>query len=235
MNSPKVIFIEGNIASGKTTFINLLPEVIDCQIILEPLDMWKELVDSKGKNILDYFYTDMPKYAYPFQSFAFLSRVKSVQNINSEKPYVFVERSIFSDKNIFAKNCYMNGIMTEIEWNLYNQWFDWMRDSLKIDNPYHIYMKCDPDVSYKRLLERSRQEEAGVSLKYLTEIYNRHEEWLGNYQNCLTVDASQGFRDDKNIMKNLVNQITDYVNTSSVDHYDDRFMQNDWIQRTINT
>ena len=56
MNSPKVIFIEGNIASGKTTFINLLPEVIDCQIILEPLDMWKELVDSKGKNILDYFY-----------------------------------------------------------------------------------------------------------------------------------------------------------------------------------
>ena len=91
-------------------------------------------------------------------------------------------------------------------------------------------MKCDPDVSYKRLLERSRQEEADVSLKYLTEIYNRHEEWLGNYQNCLTVDASQGFRDDKNIMKSLVNQITDYVSTSSVDHYDDRFMQNDWIQ-----
>ena len=63
----------------------------------------------------------------------------------------------------------------------------------------------------------------------ITEIHNRHEEWLGNSKNCLTVDASQGFRDDKNIMKNLVNQIIGYVN-KSVNQYDHRFMQNDWLQ-----
>ena len=232
MNEQKFIFIEGNIASGKTTFINLLPTIMDCQIILEPLDVWKGLVDSNGKNILDYFYTDMKKYAYPFQSFAFLSRVKSVRNI-SDKPYIFVERSIFSDKNIFAKNCYMKETMSEIEWNLYNQWFDWMRDLLNIKNHYHVYMKCSPEVSYERLMERSRKEESGVTLEYLTEIHDRHEEWLGNSSNCLTIDASQPFRDDKSVMKNLIYQITDYV-SKPINHFDDRFMQNDWIRWSRN-
>ena len=133
--SPTIIFVEGNIGSGKTTFLSLLEKKYpNCQVIYEPLEKWTELSDSQGKNILQYFYDDMNRYTYTFQSFAFLSRAMLLDKIDQKVDIVFIERSIFSDKNIFAKNCYQNGSMSEIEWNLYNKWFEWMISKLKLDN-----------------------------------------------------------------------------------------------------
>jgi len=44
------IYVEANIGSGKTTFLNLLGE--DYNTIKEPLDEWLKLTDGK-ENILD--------------------------------------------------------------------------------------------------------------------------------------------------------------------------------------
>ena len=83
MTSPIIIFIEGNIAVGKSTFLRNISKVttihkkaVTVQCIFEPLDMWKKLVDSEGKNILERFYENMKENAYAFQSYAFLTRVK---------------------------------------------------------------------------------------------------------------------------------------------------------------
>ena len=44
-----IIFVEGNIGSGKTTFLKRIPKFLnDCQIILEPLNIWQNLTDSDG-------------------------------------------------------------------------------------------------------------------------------------------------------------------------------------------
>ena len=50
-----LIFVEGNIGTGKTTFVeflehNLKPEKYN--IIYEPVDEWQKLKDPNGKNIL---------------------------------------------------------------------------------------------------------------------------------------------------------------------------------------
>ena len=67
---PVIIFIEGNIAVGKSTFLKRVSQIkkihdheVTIQCIFEPLNMWQKLVDSDGKNILDRFYQDMNKYA----------------------------------------------------------------------------------------------------------------------------------------------------------------------------
>ena len=85
---PKIIFVEGNIGTGKTTFLNLVQEHVDnVQCILEPVDKWTGLSDSSGKNILHYFYENMEKYTYSFQSYAFLSRVMLLDLIDYSKEY----------------------------------------------------------------------------------------------------------------------------------------------------
>ena len=54
--SPTIIFVEGNIGSGKTTFLSLLEKKYPIgSVIYEPLEKWTELSDSQGKNILQYF------------------------------------------------------------------------------------------------------------------------------------------------------------------------------------
>ncbi len=208
VDNQKIIFIEGNIGSGKTTLLNRIPEFLDnCQVILEPIDNWTKLTDSDGKNILEHFYTDMEKNAYAFQSLAFLTRTQSLQKIDKTKKYIFVERSIHSDRNIFAKNCYMSGVMSEIHYNLYNEWFKWMENMLNLKNTHHVYLRCNPEISYERVQKRSRGEENTVELSYLKDIYNRHEEWLMKDDNTIVLDASTSFNVDDNEMKRLISRL----------------------------
>lgn len=180
--SPQIIFIEGNIAVGKSTILKALAAAkttLNIQCIFEPVDTWQNLKDSNGKNLLDLFYSDMKRYAYSFQSYAFLSRARMFDTIDMNADIIFVERSVFADKEIFATNCYKQGIMTEIEWLLYNDWFTWMIPKCIPNLPSSImYLQCPPELCKERLNTRNRTEEASVSLEYLQTIHDRHEEWL---------------------------------------------------------
>ena len=185
---PVIIFIEGNIAVGKSTFLQTVSQFkkvhnrdVTIQCIFEPLNMWQQLVDSDGKNILDRFYQDMNKFAYAFQSYAFLTRVKMLDSISPTADYVFIERSVHSDHQVFAKNCFEQGIMSEIEWRLYQDWFSWMIPKVTVEKHgkiMTIYLKSNPEICYKRIKERARPEERSVTLPYLKTIHAQHENWL---------------------------------------------------------
>ena len=211
-NKPKLIFFEANIGAGKSTLVEKLKACPNTQVILEPVDVWKNTTDSKGKNILDYFYTDSTKYGYLFQSFAFLSRVNKLYDINQNVKYVFVERSIFSDKNIFAENCYQNNMMGEIEWVIYNEWFKWADRTIGQYNHGFVYLECPPEECYRRLKERSRTEEASVELKYLQQLDDRHEEWFVKEKRpVLRLNSLQNYRDDETVFNEFVEKITNFA------------------------
>ena len=41
-----------------------------------------------------------------------------------------------------------------------------------------IYIRCDPDTSFRRITERNREEEKKISLEYIKRIHQLHEQWL---------------------------------------------------------
>ena len=121
-----LIYIEGNIGSGKSTFIDLMREHLskfkthglEPLVILEPVDEWMKTEDADGKNILEKFYGDQEKWSFAFQMNSFISRSKSIHDIIKENPnldVIFVERSVFTDKNCFASMLYESGKMNELE------------------------------------------------------------------------------------------------------------------------
>lgn len=100
--------------------------------------------------MLDMFYRDPKRWAFTFQTYAFLSRTQAaVQQLRagdaayyasaaagpddaaadgeraSEKrippSYVF-ERSLYSDKHCFATNCFKTGLFNQAEWTVYNDY-----------------------------------------------------------------------------------------------------------------
>jgi len=181
-STPRIIFIEGNIASGKSTLVRLLGDAVpNSQVLLEPVDQWQALQDAEGQNLLQHFYADMSRHAYAFQSFAFFSRVAQLESIDPTKDVVFIERSIFSDREIFARNCVESGLMTDIEWQLYQKWFEWVvtHCNAPLSRAQTAYLRSDPDICAQRLQHRGRAEEAGtVSSAYLRALHDRHEAWL---------------------------------------------------------
>ena len=41
-----------------------------------------------------------------------------------------------------------------------------------------VYLRTEPSVAFKRVRSRSRGEETKISLDYIKDLHNLHEEWL---------------------------------------------------------
>ncbi len=171
---PKIIFVEGNIGAGKTTFLkNIKNFKKKYQIIYEPVDEWI----SSG--MLDKFYKDPEKYAYEFQLYCLETRFKLFEKIDKNVEYVFIERSPMCDRFVFAEVCLKKQTELLSQYiKIYNQrmYIDYIQ---KYNYPYHyIYIKTPYEQCYKNISKRSRSQEINISKEYLSELENRHDNWL---------------------------------------------------------
>ncbi len=210
--------IEGNIGSGKSTLCRMLKEAMkdEAEVIFEPVDKWRSTVDNdSGMNILGNFYVDQNRWAYSFQSYTFLTRMEDVMK-KQDKNIRFVERSIYTDKWVFAKSLYETGKMNSLEWNMYCRWFDWLSEECfeKVNRPSgFIYIRANPETSYQRMLKRERSEEKCVPLEYLKVVSDYHDEWLCNseQEDVLVIDVDQDFESTPSEWMRVKSLIDDFV------------------------
>lgn len=179
--SPTIISIEGNMGAGKTTFINTLQEYFKdkhpIHILEEPVSLWQSIKDQEGKDILSHFYEEQSKWAFSFQIMAYISRLALLKQAVKNYPdsIIITERSIHSDRHIFAKMLYDDKLIREIDYQIYNKWFDHFIEDIPITGT--IYLQCTPEISNQRVLKRARKGET-IPLPYLVKCHQYHEEWL---------------------------------------------------------
>jgi thymidylate kinase len=206
--SKKWYIIEGNIGSGKSTLLQYLEKLDQVEVIPEPVDMWINIKDSEGKNLLDHFYSDMERYSYMFQAMVFKTRIQST-DVPQEKNIRFSERSIWTDRYVFGKLCIEDNKMNSIEKECYHFWFDWLENKFKSKPDGIIYVRCSPEKCMERIHKRGRSEENNIPLDYLKKLHNSHEEWLQNWKETPVIILDNEKDDDWNTLINNVNQ---YIN-----------------------
>jgi deoxyadenosine/deoxycytidine kinase len=209
-----IVSVEGNIGVGKSTFINILKskwkEEGGCEVITEPVDMWKNLTDVDGKNILQTFYEDIPRWAYSFQNVACITRMMKIENVirNSKEKYIFLDRSLGTDKNVFEAMLYDQGHMTQIEHSMYNLWCDFYHQYVRTQSKQiYIYLKANPETCIERIRKRGRVEEESIGLDYLKGLNDYHDKWLLNEPNVIIIDCEGEFETDQNKQEQMINQI----------------------------
>ena len=214
----KAIIVEGNIGAGKSTFLRLIKDLLDVQVVYEPHEQWQ---DIEGENLLDAFYKDSNRWAYTFQSYAFITRIMAQEQADktSTSSLQILERSVYSDRYCFAKNAFEMGTMTSLEWKLYKDWWSWFVKHYTKKPSGFIYLQTSPEVSYQRLLKRARSEEVAVPLHYLTMLHNKHENWLIEKNDIedyikdipvLVLDCTQDFESNPELCKKYAQQIIDF-------------------------
>jgi deoxyadenosine/deoxycytidine kinase len=198
-----MIFIEGNIGTGKSTFLTKLSE--EFKVILEPVDEWTKTRNANGKNLLEEFYSDPARNAYLFQSIAFRSRMKNIVNQES----CLIERSIYTDRNVFAKTCREDNLISDIEWNDYCGWFDWLTDEFKIKPHGFVYLRCDPTISYERIKLRKRSGEETISFDYLKKLHQKHDDWLLNEKNVkvIVINVDEDFENNPEKLQSMIDKV----------------------------
>ena len=218
---PKSLAVEGNIGAGKSTFLTMVKKYLNVHIVYEPCDQWQNV---EGENLLEAFYNDTPRWAYTFQSYAFITRLlaQEAASVVYDHKIHILERSVFSDRYCFAKNCYESGLMSSLEWKLYTEWFGWLTEKYVPIPSAFIYLQTDPEICYKRLLKRNRTEEHLVPLDYIKKIDQKHESWLINKEYdgnkhirdvpVLVLSCSTDFEDNKEEQERLIEKIIVFCN-----------------------
>ena len=204
-------FIEGNVGTGKSTFLKKLQEITDVHVILEPVDEWvntKNLVS--GKNLLEEFYANQERWAYTFQSIAFRTRINNLLRAPKDKINI-IERSVFTDRNVFAKTCYENFKMSEIEWNDYTSWFDWLTESFDVKPKGYIYLRADPGISHERVKIRNRGGEESIPLDYLKTLHEKHDDWLLKENNVLVLDVNEDFENNPDKLLEIIQSVLKFI------------------------
>ena len=220
------ISIEGNIGSGKSTLLANLREHYknnDNVIFLkEPVDEWAKIKDINGTTILEKFYADQEKYSFSFQMMAYVSRIKVLRDTLKEKTkkdnncYIIItERSLYTDKMVFAKMLYDTGKIEDVNYQIYLNWFD----TFSGEFPVHkvIYVKATPEKCYERITKRSREGEENIPLEYLTACSLYHDNMLDkSINNCvcneqLILDGNIDIYENKTQVDEWIQEIEQYI------------------------
>ena len=183
-----VISVEGNIASGKTTLMKALQERLpDADFFLEPVDKWTE------EGWLDALYSDPKRFGFSFQIRVHQGFFEAKEEINrSSKQICVVERSSYSANKVFAKHLLNEEI---IDFNEYKTLCKISSFTRGLHPHVTLYIKTDVKQCLKRMEERGREEEQGITEEYLTAIDTLHDDAFLYDHNVYVIDGNQSAED----------------------------------------
>jgi deoxyadenosine/deoxycytidine kinase len=187
-----LVHLEGNIASGKSTLGDSLASSPAFHFIPEPVNVWQH---GFAINWLDRFYADMPRWSFTFQMGTFTTRVQALADRPPDR-ITIAERSIGTDRYAFAPGLHATGGMDDHEWALYCRFWDTMAPNVPRPDAV-LYLRTPAEECMRRLRIRSRSEETGVTLEYLHELGQRHDDWLLNRPDVIVLDGMRRWTADE--------------------------------------
>jgi deoxycitidine kinase/deoxyguanosine kinase len=102
---------------------------------------------------------------------------------------IITERCLITDRNVFAKMLYDENKIDDVNYKIYQNWFDTFYNDFPISK--YVYLQTTPETSYERVIKRNREGET-IPLEYLRACHLYHENWLLNAKNnkVITIDAN---------------------------------------------
>jgi len=221
----KIIVVDGVIGAGKTTTIKEIEKRMNylnktdsnnkstIVAIYEPVEIWKTT------GALEYFYKDIPKNAYTFQTFTYITRISSVIDeiyANPDADIYILERSIWTDRYIFME--LLKDSITTLEMTMYNQWCDLWSYILPMRVDKWVLLNTSLDESLKRIASRNRDgETSGISVEYQTNLYKKHIEFYDKLKNdgkpVVIIESNimdENFIDNNEKVDEIIGKIIDF-------------------------
>lgn len=173
-SKPMVIVIAGNIGCGKSSLSRWLADKLN----YEP---WYESVDDNP--YLDDFYGDMSKWSFHLQVYFLSTRIETYRRVIASGRPAILDRSIFEDAAIFAKNAHQSGLMTDRDFGTYQRIYDGIIPSCPPPDLL-IYLQASVPTLMRRIALRGRDYEQSIPREYLTQLNGLYEDWIRDFGLC---------------------------------------------------
>lgn len=177
----KFIAVAGNIGVGKSSLVKLLCAQLGWNPVYEP--------DDENPYLSD-FYKDMKQWGFHSQIYFLSHRIRIHQDILQQQNSVIQDRSIYEDAEIFARNLYNQGNLSDRDFQTYYGLYQ----SISIFLPppdLLIYLQASEATLQKRIQKRNRTYEKEIASDYLNQLNDLYEQWIENFNLCpvLTIRA----------------------------------------------
>ncbi len=181
MSKNLFVAIAGNIGAGKSTLTQLLSERFSWTPYFESVDDNPYLKD---------FYADMNRWSFHLQVYFLSKRFIHQKDFLASGESIIQDRSIYEDAEIFARNLYDIGMMDERDFRNYRELFAAMTSYLKAPD-LMIYLRSSVPALQKKIGQRGRDFEQGITPHYLDSLNRLYEQWIGSYTagNVLVIEA----------------------------------------------
>ncbi len=177
------IAIAGNIGVGKSTLVDLLCSRLGWEPFLEGVVDNPYLAD---------FYGNMSAWSFHSQIFFLARRLRDLRRLMDIPKTVVQDRSVYEDAEVFAKNLYRQGHISERDWKTYRELFEVLTELLPPPNLV-VYLQATVPTLQRRIALRGRDYEKQIAPDYLAQLNVLYEEWIGHFSQCpvLTVPSDR--------------------------------------------
>jgi deoxyadenosine/deoxycytidine kinase len=170
----KLVLVAGNIGTGKTSLTERLGDRLG----------WRTAYESVIDNpYLGDFYQDMDAWSFHLQVYFLGHRAQQHMELVSDNRSAIADRSIYEDVKIFARALYQQGSLSERDYRSYQRVFQTIADHLP-EPDLLIYLIAPPEILQKRIEERGRKIESGISLEYLQLLDSFYDDWMKTFNLC---------------------------------------------------
>ena len=169
--------IAGNIGVGKTELTDRLSRELGWYAYYEPVIQ---------NPYLDAFYADMSRWAFHLQIYFLSERFKAQVTIGDSLGAFIQDRTIYEDREIFARTLHEQGDMTRVDFDNYTALFDCMVGFLRKPDLI-LYLKASPETLMERIARRGRESEKSITLDYLSRLGRAYDDWMERAQGLCEV------------------------------------------------
>lgn len=167
----RYIAVAGTIGAGKTSLVAWLVKRYGLTPFYEPNETNPYLAD---------FYKDMSRWAFHSQCFFLAHKLELHQELErSERPAV-IDRTIYEDAEIFARNLFTQGLMAERDWEVYQHLYQGIRRTLRPPDVL-IALTCSLRTARQRIKRRGRAMESEIPDEYLKRLHHLYGRWFKSY------------------------------------------------------
>lgn len=165
------IGIAGSIGSGKSSITTLLAKQYGFRPFFESVD---------DNPYLEDFYKDMSRWSFHLQIYFLSSRFRQQNQLAGSSDSIIMDRTIYEDAEIFARNLYEIGKMDERDYQNYLAIYREMTSFLEIPDLL-VYLRASVPTLVKQIQKRGRDYESAISIDYLNRLNSLYEDWISRY------------------------------------------------------
>lgn len=168
------IAIAGNIGAGKSTLTRLLAESFG----------WQPFYEANAENpYLADFYAEMQRWSFHSQVFFLGKRLEHHRQLLDHPGSVVQDRTVYEDAEIFARNLYEQGHMSERDYDAYRRLYQAVSAFVPPPNLI-VYLQANVATLVNHINQRGRDYERSISADYLEQLNGLYDRWIDHWTAC---------------------------------------------------